>query len=160
MKTTPMYHAYRGPAAAFALLALAVGPAPFAAQAALPETTAVADPAADVQIPVLEWQRADAKSLLKTVSRASKAGLDPSDYGYDALKLAIDTDDTVAVNILATAAATQLAADYRYGRQARHVAYAPSRGPASMVPFIAEALDNHSVSEAIEGLRQKPGSKS
>ena len=40
--------------AAFALLALAIGPAPFAAQAALPQTTAVADPAAEVQIPVLE----------------------------------------------------------------------------------------------------------
>ncbi len=107
-------------------------------------------------VQALSWGESDAKALLKTVAKAEKEGLDPASYGYDALKLAIETEDKVGIDYLATAAALQLATDYRYGRTPTamridwHMGAVPK--PGTMMPFVEQALANHRVSTAIEGL--------
>lgn len=151
---TPMYIAYRSRAVAAAVL-LALGSASTAALAQSPAATSAA------KLTALDWDKSNAKSLLKTIAKSEKEGLDPAFYGYDALKLAVETGDQVGIDYLATAAAIQLASDYRYGRTpgAQRVDWHMGGGPnpAAMMPLIQDALEHHRVSEAIEN--QLPNSK-
>ena len=131
-------------------VALALGSASSMALAQSPA------PVVATPIQALSWGEDDARSLLTTVGRAAKEGLNPSSYGYEALKLAIETEDKVGIDYLATAAAIQLAADYRYGRapQAARVDWhmGNERNPAAMLQFVADAVAGHRVDKAIESL--------
>lgn len=145
---TPMYRAFKGRAVATAI-ALTLGSASSAALAQVPVQTVS-------PVAALSWGEGDAKALLNAVSRSSKEGLDPSNYGYEALKLAIETGDKVGIDYLSTAAAINLATDYRYGRapQAARIDWhmGGERNPAAMLQFVSEALAANRVDKAIEGL--------
>lgn len=149
--STPCVHAYRGRVAAFAL-ALAAIPAPTTAQ-----EPASAPAIAPVQ--ALSWSRSNAEDLLRTVESASAEGLDPAEYGLNALRLAIETNDKVSIDHIATAAALKLAADYRFGRTPTadrvdwHLGDKPN--PGALMPLVRSAVAEGKVGAVIRNLLPK-----
>ena len=62
------------------------------------------------------WDMEDAKQLLGMVVDAKLEGLDPADYGHDALEAAIEAGEGASLNAVANKSALQLARDYAFGR--------------------------------------------
>jgi len=62
------------------------------------------------------WDLEDAKQLVGMVKDSAAEGLDPADYGQDALIAAIADGEGEALNAVANKAALQLARDYSFGR--------------------------------------------
>ena len=87
------------------------------------QQTAPQAPAANVQVatpvpakPAPYWSMGNASALLFFIQGIASRGLNPADYGPDALQAAIKAGEGQALNDMATLAFTQLLVDLRDGR--------------------------------------------
>lgn len=141
---SPIVHAFRR-RATVVLLTLAAA-VPTSAQA---QTATI--PAAS---PTVEWSKVDARALIEVIESAEAEGLDPRDYGLEALHQAVMRD--MPPSPLFMEAALRLASDFRYGRVAIgdrvdwHGSEAPNR--LLLTQIIAQAVAEDRIKEAFEGL--------
>jgi murein L,D-transpeptidase YcbB/YkuD len=98
------------------LLAL---PLPLLLAAPLPAPDAESSPAIVLPLAQPRWSLAAAADLLDAVDRSADHGLDPDDYGADALRLAMRRGRGLALDEAAAATGLALARDYARGRLAR-----------------------------------------
>lgn len=97
------------------------GQAPVRSPSAEPAAPATAiGPPVDIVLPPVEplpeWTRAQGQALVQALAVSADAGLDPADYGIDALRAALATKKKPDISALANASFLSLARDLRDGR--------------------------------------------
>lgn len=141
---SPIVHAFRRRATVVLLTLAAAVPTSAYAQTATVYAAA----------PAVEWTKADAKALIGVIEAAGAEGLDPRDYGLDALRQTA-TRDLPPPSILMDAA-LRLASDFRYGRvpQSDRVDWHGSEAPNRLLltQIIAQAVVDNRIEQAFERL--------
>lgn len=124
-----------------------------------PPTTRPADPsAAPLVSPItISWPKRDAEDLLAYVQRVGEEGLDPADYGPDALRQAIDSGDAARLDSVATQTFLKLSSDLALGHvrgDARidwHIED-PDLNGNEQYAMMERAVQQHSVHDTLNAL--------
>ena len=131
--------------------------------AGLAALSLIAGPQAAAQVPASQaraqglWDTASARELLAFGKDIGREGLDPADYGLDALGKAIDSGDAAGIDMAATRSFALLARDLADG----HVPYArrgdwhlshPPLTPEATEAMIAQALATGRVTAQLASL--------
>ena len=139
---SPIVHAFRRRATVVLLTLAAAVPTSAYAQGTIPAA------------PSVEWTKADAKALIAVIEAAGAEGLDPRDYGLDALRLAATRD--LPPSSMFMEAALRLASDFRYGRvpQSDRVDWHGSEAPNRLLltQIIAQAVADNRIEQVFERL--------
>ena len=128
------------------------GPAPAETSSDTSADTTIAAPQASDR-----WSISDVRKLISVIEESRAEGLNPTDYRIDALRMAVDADQTgPALDNMANAAALSLANDYANGRvrdkaaQDWHIA--PQADQATIASGLQEALDKGKLTKWLHDL--------
>ena len=145
----------------FSIAAFALA-APLALQAQSAEEIAPAQPvqqpvAPPVALPTVDWPREDAEALLAFIERVGAEGLDPTDYGPERLRAAINSGDRAEVGRVATETFLKLSSDLSLGHvrgDARvdwHLRDDDLNG-GQQYAMMQRAIEQHSVGDTLTSL--------